>query len=207
MLSVGGRARGAACALALVLALLGAACGALGGSDGAPVCPVLSFAPGLEREWDALSASLDFAPEPPCARGGRLLVAVVFVDRTPADRGFADRLNTVVERDGTRAFVFSQTRALVPFTQIPDGSRRLHVDAPRGALAADGFVGRSPSGAGIAYLRWRTGGVTYEVAASIHRAFTERDLVAAVRSMLGRTGQPRAPASPTAARRAHEGPG
>ena len=97
------------------------------------------------------------------------------------------RINFIVERRGERAFILSQTRALLPFTQIPQGTHRLRVAA--GDAVADGFAGPSGSGPEIAYLRWRTAGVTFELAADLHPWQTERDLQAVAAALMERAGQ------------------
>ena len=74
----------------------------------------------------------------------------------------------------THAFVLSQTEAPVPFRAIPLGSHWLRVDA--GGLLAEGFAGPAGTGDDIAYLRWRRGGVTFELAATLRPWLTERDV-------------------------------
>jgi hypothetical protein len=92
------------------------------------------------------------------------------------DGGFVPRINQTVARDGEQLFVFSETRAPVPFRAIPDGTRVLEVSVGS-TEPARGFVGISPSGSAIAYVRWRADGVTRELAATLHPVFTEADLV------------------------------
>ena len=161
------------------LAALAVACGTT--ADGP--CALIGFAEGVELRWTSARGAVDFEPTRPCARDGRLRVVAAFVDAMPAEGGgFAPRINQEVARDGERLFVWSETRAPVPFRAIPDGTRALTVTLGGTAEPARGFVGTSPSGSAIAYLRWRSAGVTHEVAATLHPVFTEADLVALVRA-------------------------
>jgi hypothetical protein len=145
-------------------------------------CTAIAFADGIATDWAQARDAIDFEPSRPCARDGRLLVVAVIVDRMPAEGGgFVPRVSQVVARDGEQQFVFSETRAPVPFFAIPNGTRSLVVDLAGKAEPARGFVGTSPSGSAIAYLRWRADDVTRELAATLHPVFTEADLVALVR--------------------------
>lgn len=118
-----------------------------------------------------LEAQTDFTPQRPCAARAGYRVQRVALDQLP---GGSPRLHFSVEWRGDPAFLFSQTRALVPFSQIPQGTHRLRVTS--GGITADGFAGPSGSGGDIAYLRWRAGEVTSELSATLHTWLTEGDI-------------------------------
>lgn len=152
------------------------------GSTGSAPCSPIQFAEGVDAQWTRAASAVDFAPTRPCARDGQLRVTAAFVDTAPAEGGgFVPRISQTVARDGAQVFVFSETRAPVPFRAIPDGTRSLVVALEGVAEPARGFVGTSPSGAAIAYLRWRRDNVTGELAATLRPVFTEVNLVALVR--------------------------
>jgi hypothetical protein len=131
----------------------------------------------------AASTRLDFSPQRPCAFDVALSVTSVFVDTLPGSPP-QPRINFVVTRGGEAAFVLSETRALVPFSAIPQGSRRIRVAAGRGV--ADGFAGPSGSGTDIAYLRWRLDDVTYELDATLRSWLTEADVRALAAGLMER---------------------
>jgi hypothetical protein len=80
----------------------------------------------------------------------------------------------MVTRDRQRAFLFSQTTARLPFTQIPQGTHRLSVLGA--GIVADGFAGPAGTGDEIAYLRWRRDDVTFELSATLRPWLTEQDI-------------------------------
>ena len=70
---------------------------------------------------------------------------------------------------------------------MPLGTIRLRLSArgPDGAeVVAEGFTGPSGSDAEIAYFRWRTGGVTYELDAVLRDWQPLREVEALVRSLI-----------------------
>lgn len=139
----------------------------------------------LEREAEVVlaeeAAELDFEPRPPCVFRSRFLVQRVFLDVLPGDPPHP-RVNFVVTHEGTDAFILSQTRAPQPFSAIPQGTHRLRVEA--GEVVAAGFAGPSGGGSDLAYLRWRVSDVTFELAATLGPALTERDVQAIARAMI-----------------------
>lgn len=121
----------------------------------------------------------------PWACDSRLMVAAVFEDAIPEEGSTLPRVNFVVERDGERAFIFSQTRALLPFSQIPQSTHRLRASAT--GLSADGFAGPAGTGEDIAYLRWRSGGVTFELSATLRPWLSESDVRTLAEGLMGRS--------------------
>ena len=150
------------CAVAAVLAI---AC-----AERAAPGPV-PFTAAAERGWAEANGRLDFRAVRPCSESDELRVSAVFVEDFPGSRP-APRVHVVVQRRGERLFILSETRALVPFTAIPQSTRRLEVRA--GGAEAAGFVGPSGSGPETAYLRWRKDEVTYELNATLGGWFTLR---------------------------------
>ena len=141
-------------------------------SDGAfPVCEPIPLTEQAERLLMTLETQTDFTPQRPCAARAGYQVQRVTRDQLP---GGSPRLHFNVGWRGEPAFLFSQTRALVPFSQIPQGTHRLRVTS--GAITADGFAGPSGSGREIAYLRWRSSEVTSELSATLHGWLTEGDI-------------------------------
>jgi hypothetical protein len=92
------------------------------------------------------------------------------------------RIHFVVSRDQQDAFVLSQTRAVVPFSAVPQGSERIRVTAGRGV--AEGFVGPSGTGKDIVYLRWRLNDVTREFAATLGPSLTESEVRAIAAALM-----------------------
>ena len=124
--------------------------------------------------FDELERSTESRLARPCSFNSQLKVTRVFEDVLPEMGTRFPRVNFSVRRGDTPAFILSQTQAIVPFTAIPQGSHRLRASA--GGLLADGFAGPAGTGDDIAYLRWRRGGVTFELAATLRPWLTERDL-------------------------------
>ena len=52
-----------------------------------------------------------------------------------------------------------------------------------------GFAGPSGSGPDLAYLRWRLGGVTFELAATLSHWLTEPDVQAIAEALISRAGE------------------
>ena len=153
---------------ACVLAAAAVGCGA-----SAP-CEDIELSREAALSLAELEAASAFAIARPCAYEPSLEVGAVFEDALPEGGVQYPRVNFSVHREGEHAFLLSQTEATVPFLAIPLGSHRLTVRA--GGLAAEGFAGPSGAGVDIAYLRWRRGGVTFELAATLRPWLTERDV-------------------------------
>lgn len=84
------------------------------------------------------------------------------------------RIGFIVSRSGERTFILSETRAELPFTAIPQSTHRLNTTVS--GVTASGFAGAAGTGEDIAYLRWRVGGVTYELSATLRPWLSERDV-------------------------------
>ena len=76
----------------------------------------------------------------------------------------------------------------MPFSAIPQGTHRLR--AAGAGVTASGFAGPSGSGVDLAYLRWRTSGVTFELAATLHPWLTERDVRAIAEALITQQAAP-----------------
>jgi hypothetical protein len=151
-------------------------------SDGVPqACETLSFAPEAEAELTSAHGQLDFVPQRPCAHTSAFTVTSVFVDTLPGAAP-QPRVSFEVTRDAQPAFVLSQTRAPLPFSAVPQGSKRLRVAAGRGV--AEGFVGPSGTGKDIMYLRWRLDDVTHELGATLGRSLTESEVRAIAAALM-----------------------
>lgn len=163
----------AACALAAALA----SCGDGGGAcaEAPPTAEAAASLATLERETP-------FAPARPCAFGPRFEVTRAFADALPEGGARWPRLHFEVSRGGETAYVLTQTEAIAPFRAIPLGSRRLRVDA--GGLVAEGFEGPSGAGGEVAYLRWRAGGVTHELFATLRPWFAVGDVRAVAAALM-----------------------
>ncbi len=111
----------------------------------------------------------------PASCDGRLRVTQVFADALPEPGGQVQRLNVVVDRNGERGYVFSQTAAVLAFTRIPPQTHR--VEASADGVTVSGFAGPAGTGDDIAYLRWRSDDVTYELHAALRPWLTEQDIV------------------------------
>lgn len=144
---------------------------------------------------EVVAAQIDFTPVLPCGDGRGFVVTSVVggtLPGTPPQR----RVSFIAERSGERAYVLSETRAPVTFTQIPQSTHRLRVAA--GEVVAEGFAGPSGSGGETAYLRWRIDGVTYELDATLGRALNEAEVQQiAIALMLRGSSQPRASTTPS----------
>lgn len=121
----------------------------------------------------AAREQIDFAILEPCAFGARLRVERVLIDMLPGEP-VQPRVTFIVESNGERAFIFSETRAMLSFSAIPQGTQRLTVQ--RADVSARGFAGPSGNGGEISYLRWRVGGVTFELFAALQSWQTLRDV-------------------------------
>lgn len=118
----------------------------------------------------------------PVSCNGRLRVTQVFVDALPEAGGQIQRLNIVVDRAGERGYVFSQTAAVLAFTRIPPQTHR--IEASEGSVTASGFAGPAGTGDDIAYLRWRSDDVTYELHATLRLWLTEQDIVLLAKALI-----------------------
>ncbi len=147
----------------------------------AGACVPVPFSVLAANKLAVLAPSVDFGLEPPCVSRSGFEVTDVLEDELP---GAQRRVHFVVQWQGQPAFTLSQTRALMLFSQIPQGTHRLRVDGERATAA--GFAGPSGSGSEIAYLRWRTAEVTFELSATLHPWLAERDLVAVTKDLLRR---------------------
>ncbi len=166
----------------LASVLLAAACA------GEPAaCETLSLAPSVASELAEAGATLDFEPIAPCTYRSGFTVRRVFTDMLPGEPP-QPRLNFAVERGGEDAFLLSQTRALVPFSAIPQGTHRLRASAA--GVTASGFAGPSGSGVDLAYLRWRMSGVTFELAATLRPWLAERDVQAIAEALIRQQAAP-----------------
>lgn len=166
-------------AAAIALAFVAATCAS------PPVCRDVPLTPEANAQLAAAAGRVDFPLQPPCAFRSRLRVERVLVDVLPGDPP-PPRVTFVVERSGRRAFLLSQTRALLPFSAIPQGSRRIGFD--RAGVTAAGFAGPSGSGQEISYLRWRTDGVTFELSADLGRGQTVTEVERIAGVLMGRGG-------------------
>lgn len=175
------RAPGAALAAGMLAITLAAALAACGARE---PCAGIALSPEAARQLRAIERDSAFAVVRPCAYGRDLQVSRVFVDVLPEDGRRYPRVHFAVRREGARAFVLSQTEARVPFLAIPLGSHRLRAEAD--GLVAEGFAGPAGTGDDIAYLRWRRGGVTFELAAPLGPWLTERDARDLARGMMSR---------------------
>lgn len=96
------------------------------------------------------------------------------------------RVSFVVTRDGDDVFILSETRALQPFSAIPQGTHRLQAAAL--GVVATGFAGPSGSGTEIVYLRWRVEGVTFEFAGTLSPWLREREVQTIAESLIAQAG-------------------
>ncbi len=150
------------------LAVVGMAC-----SSSTTICVDAALTHEAQAALEVESAQMDFTPVLPCGFGRGFVVISVAGDSlpgTPSQR----RISFIVERHGERSYVLSETRAAITSSQVPQGTRRFNVLA--GSVVAEGFAGASGSGGEMAYLRWRTDGVTYELDATLGRALDEADV-------------------------------
>ena len=150
------------------LAVVAMAC-----SSSAATCADAALTGEARATLEVESGQVDFAPVLPCGVGRGFVVRSVVGDAlsgTPPGH----RISFIVERNGERSYVLSETRAAVTSSQIPQGTRRISM--PAGSVVAEGFAGPSGSGGEMVYLRWRTGGVTYELDATLGRALDEADV-------------------------------
>ena len=161
-----GRASSVA-ATSLALAILASSCA------GSPTCSAVPVTRAAQGQLAAAREQIDFAIVEPCAFGARLRVERVLVDTLPG-QPVQPRVTFIVESNGERAFIFSETRAMLPFSAIPQGTQRLTVQ--RAGVSARGFAGPSGDGGDISYLRWRIGGVTFELFAALESWQTLRDI-------------------------------
>ncbi len=144
----------------------------------------ISLSPAAATSVAEIRGTAGFPLVAPWACDSRLLVTAVFQDAIPEEGALLPRVNFVVDRDGERGFILSQTRALLPFSQIPQSTHRLRASA--GGVSADGFAGPAGTGEDIAYLRWRSGGVTFELSATLRPWLSESDVRTLAEGLMGR---------------------
>jgi hypothetical protein len=143
-------------------------------------CDELPLTPDTTEQLDTAAAAVGFAPQLPCAYRNDLEITRIFDDSI----GSTPRINSQIERRDELIFIFSQTRGEVPFHSIPRSTHNIAVAATTAAgasVAASGFAGPTAAEVGggdaIAYLRWRTNGITYELAAILTPWFDESDVL------------------------------
>jgi len=167
-----------------VIAVLGFAVISAACSGGSRDCTPISLAAAVEPQLSEARALLDFDPIPPCRFRDGITVRRVFVDRLPGDPPIP-RINFSVARGDERVLTLSETRAPLPFRAIPQGTHALRV--PTDGLVASGFAGPSGNGDELAYLRWRSGGITYELAGTLGVWLTESDMRALAQALMRRS--------------------
>lgn len=136
-------------------------------------CRDIELAPRAKEQLSQAEARVDFKTVRPCARAGVFTVSSVYVDVIPRDT-HEPRVSFAVTSHGQEAFVWSETRDMVPFTAIPAGTH--HLTLAVGDIVARGFAGPSGTGVDTAYIRWRSGGITYELAATLRPWLTEAEV-------------------------------
>lgn len=168
--------------MSLLCALFTLAC-----SSQSTTCDELPLSPETSEQLATASTAVDFAPQLPCAYRNDLEVARVFDNRV----GAAPRINFLVERRDERVYIFSQTQGEVPFLAIPRSTHNIAITATTAAgdqVTASGFAGPTASEVGggdnIAYLRWRTNGITHELATILTPWFDEQDTLNTAASLI-----------------------
>ncbi len=160
----------------VIVTALTAACG------GQPtICASLRFSEAATDQYAETRETLEFSPTLPCSFRSDIEVVRVLGSVVPAGSP-QPQISFVAERRGERGFIFSATRAEVPFTDIPQGTHWLRIAS--GEVIASGFSGPSGGGEEIAYLRWRIDGVTYELAATLRPWLTEDDIRLIARALM-----------------------
>ncbi len=137
-------------------------------------CDELPLTAETTEQLATASTAIGFAPQLPCAYRNDLEVTRIFDDSV----GSAPRINFRVVRDGERIFIYSQTQGEVPFHAIPRSTHNIAITATSAtghAITASGFAGPTQGGDDIAYVRWRTNGITHELAAILTPWFDEPD--------------------------------
>lgn len=158
-------------------------------------CEDVALTREAQEALDIATSQIDFMPERPCSYGRGFVVTSVTVDRLPGVRPQA-RLSFIVQYStGERGYVFSQTRAPVTSTQIPQSTHRVWVSS--GAIVAEGFSGPTGSGVDATYLRWRTNEVTYELDATLGRRLTDAEVQRIAAALMVRSATARPPVSVT----------
>ncbi len=148
-------------------------------------CGEISLSPAAATSVADIRGTAGFPLVLPWACDSRLLVTAVFEDAIPERGALLPRVNFVVDRDDERGFMFSQTRALLPFTQIPQSTHQLQASAA--GVSANGFAGPAGTGEDIAYLRWRSGGVTFELNATLRPWLSESGVRTLAEGLMERT--------------------
>ena len=174
--------------IAVLIVVAGMAC-----STGTATCVDATLTREAQAALDVVAAQIDFTPVLPCGYGPGFVVRAVIGDSlpgTPPQR----RVSFIVERSGERLYVLSETRAPIGSSQIPQSTHRLRVSAA--TIVAEGFAGPSGSGGEMAYLRWRTEGVTYELDATLGRALDEAEVKRIASALMLRGSAGGQPATP-----------
>lgn len=174
--------RGCALFTSLTLLLLTLAC-----SSQTATCDELPLTTETTQQLHAASTAVGFAPQLPCAYRDTFEVARIFDDSVGAE----PRINFLVRRHGERIFIYSQTQGEVPFVAIPRSTHNIATSATSAAgdsVTASGFAGPTAAEVGggdtIAYLRWRTNGITYELAAILTPWFDEQDTLTTAAALI-----------------------
>jgi hypothetical protein len=147
-----------------IVALLAVALVVAGCSPGSPRCAPLPLKPAAAASLERATEAIDFAPLAPCVPLRGVEVTAVTLDH-PAG---APRVTFTAGAERT-ALLFSQSRSLVRFRQIPDGAIRLSME--HGGVLASGFQEESPGGV-MLYLQWEAGGVVFEAQVMAGGRFT-----------------------------------
>lgn len=169
------RARRAAVFL-LISLLFALVCGCTTASNS---CAPLSLNDALSERLDQWWSELGFTPVMPCGVGS-LHVSEITLDRPAGE----PRLTFVVSADRS-VFLMSQSRAVRPFTQVPDGARRLEWSVDGTTVV--GFESSAAVGPAVLYLRWEVDAVIYEFQASLTRRYPSATLAEISRDNVART--------------------
>lgn len=169
------RTRATATAVLAVVALILAGCA----SEGAG-CTALARTPEQAQRLEEARAALDFEPVAPCGTGGAMRLSTLSLDRPDG----TPRLTFTVEADGP-LFLFSQSRSVRRFTQVPDGAT--HLDWTVETTAVRGFDSPAGIGPAVVYLRWEADGVWYEFQANPSARFPASALRSLARLNIERT--------------------
>ncbi len=130
---------------------------------------------------DEARAALGFEPVMPCATGSAMRLDTVSLDRPDG----SPRLTFAVRADDAPLFLFSQSRSVRRFTQIPDGASTLAWAI--GGASVRGFEQPAGAGPALLYLRWERAGVVYEFQANPSTRFPVATLRTLARLHVERT--------------------
>ena len=142
-------------------------------------CAPLAVPEELTAQFADAVRQIDWEPEPPCTLRPGFAIAGITVDRSDRE----PRLNFFVSHRGDRSFSFSQTRSELPFRAIPQGTHRINV-GEGGPVLGSGFAGPSGGGESIGYLRWRSGGITFELAATFSPSLGEAEMISTAAALI-----------------------